>query len=159
MSHATPVVFVVDDASVRECLGALIIFVGARAEMPAAVQAMNAGAADFLAKPVRDELRLNAIRDALDRSRAALGQESALQALQDRHASLSRREREVMALVVVRPAEQAGRRRARHQRNHREGPPRPSDAEDEGRVPARPGEDVRETRPAVRGRDARRARY
>lgn len=100
MSHATPVVFVVDDASVHQRLGALIIFVGARAEMPAAVQAMNAGAVDFLAKPVRDELWLSTIRDALDRSRAALGQESALQALRDRHASLSRREREVMALVV-----------------------------------------------------------
>ena len=109
MSHATPVVFVVDDASVHERLGALIIFVGARAEMPAAVQAMNAGAADFLAKPVRDELRLRDIRDALDRSRAALGQESALKALRDRHASLSRREREVMTLVVSgRPNKQVG---------------------------------------------------
>jgi FixJ family two-component response regulator len=100
MSYATPDVFVVDDASVRQRLGALIIFVGARAEIPAAVQAMNAGAVDFLAKPVRDELRLSAIREALDRSRAALGQDSALQALRDRHTSLSRREREVMALVV-----------------------------------------------------------
>lgn len=100
MPHATPVVFVVDDASVRERLGPLIIFVGARAEMRAAVRAINAGAADFLAKPVRDNLRLNAIRDALDRSRASLGQDSALQAIRDLHASLSRREREVMALVV-----------------------------------------------------------
>ena len=62
---------------------------------------MNAGAADLLAKPIKDDLRLNAIRDALDRSRALLGHESAWQALQERHASLSRREREVMALVVA----------------------------------------------------------
>ena len=100
MSCATPVVFVVDDTSVRERLGALIIFVGARADLKAAVQAMDAGAADFLARPGGDEARLDAIRDALDRSRATLGQEAAFQALRDRHASLSRREREVMALVV-----------------------------------------------------------
>jgi FixJ family two-component response regulator len=100
VSQATPVVFVVDDASVPECLGPLIIFVGSPTEMPAAVQAVNAGAAEFFLPPAGDDLRLKAIRQALDRSRAALGQESALQALQDRHASLSRREREVMALVV-----------------------------------------------------------
>jgi FixJ family two-component response regulator len=100
MSQATPVVFVVDEAAVPECLGGLIIFVGARADLPTVVQAMNAGTADLLARPVGDDLRLNAIRDVLERSRAALGQDSALQALQDRHSSLSRREREVMALVV-----------------------------------------------------------
>ena len=100
MSHATPVVFVVDDAAVRERLGAMVIFVGARADMPAVVQAMNAGAAELLAKPVGDDPRSNDTREALDRSRAALDEESAVRALRDRHASLSRREREVMSLVV-----------------------------------------------------------
>ena len=100
MSQATPVVLVVDDAAVREHLGALILFVGARADMPAMAEAMNGGAADFLARPAGDDQRLNAIRDALDRSRAALGEGAALQVLRERHASLSRREREVLALVV-----------------------------------------------------------
>jgi len=155
-SHATPVVFVVDDdISVRESLELLIRFAGweprlfssameflARApvlapsclvldvrlpdldglevqrritadrvdlpiifitgygDVPMTVRAMKAGAAEFLTKPFEGDVLLNAIRGAIECSRAALHRESELRALRDCYAALSRREREVMALVV-----------------------------------------------------------
>src|SRR4030081_3677798 len=156
MSHATPIVFVVDDdVSVRESLEALIrcagwepetfasaqeflsrprvlapsclildvnlpglngldlqkrvatdrvdmpiIFITGYGDVPMTVQAMKGGAVEFLTKPLGDDVLLSAIRHAIERSQVALGQEAEIQALRDRHASLSRREREVMALVV-----------------------------------------------------------
>jgi FixJ family two-component response regulator len=156
MSHATPVVFVVDDdISVRESLESLIrcagwqpetfasaqeflsrprvlapsclvldvtlpdlngldlqkrvavdrtdmpiIFITGYGDVPMTVQAMKAGAVEFLTKPFGDDVLLSAIRHAIERSQTALGHEAEMQALRDRHASLSRREREVMALVV-----------------------------------------------------------
>src|SRR5262249_21719376 len=69
-------------------------------DVPMTVQAMKGGAVEFLTKPFVDEVLLNAIRHAIERSRAALGHESEMRMLRDRHASLSRREKEVMALVV-----------------------------------------------------------
>lgn len=77
-----------------------IIFITARGDIPMTVQAMKAGAAEFLAKPFTPAVLLRAIRIALERSRICLEEEAGLQALRDRHQSLSRREREVMALVV-----------------------------------------------------------
>ncbi len=156
MSHATPIVFVVDDdVSVRESLELLIrcagwqpetfasaqeflsrprvlapsclvldvslpdlngldlqkriavdrsdmpiIFITGYGDVPMTVQAMKAGAVEFLTKPFGDDVLLNAIRHALERSHTALGHEAEIRALRDCHASLSRREREVMALVV-----------------------------------------------------------
>ena len=156
MSHAMPIVFVVDDdVSVRESLELLIRFAGWQPEtfasaqeflsrprvqapsclildvnlpdlngldvqkriavdridmpiifitgygdVPMTVQAMKAGAVEFLTKPFGDDVLLSAIRHAIERSQVALGQEAEIQALRDCHASLSRREREVMALVV-----------------------------------------------------------
>jgi FixJ family two-component response regulator len=146
MSHATPIVFVVDDdVSVRESLESLIrcegwqpetfasaqeflcrprllapsclildvtlpdlngldlqqrvavdrvdmpiIFITGYGDVPMTVRAMKAGAVEFLTKPFGEDVLLNAIRRAIELSRAALEHE----------ASLSRREREVMALVV-----------------------------------------------------------
>ncbi len=156
MSHATPIVFVVDDdVSVRELLELLIrsagwqpetfesaqeflsrprvlvpsclvldvslpglnglelqervaldrrdmpiIFITGYGDVPTTVQAMKAGAVEFLTKPYRDDVLLSAIRQALDSSRNALDHEAEMRELRDRYASLSRREREVMALVV-----------------------------------------------------------
>ena len=157
MSHATPIVFVVDDdISVRESLEALIrcagwqpetfasaqeflsrprvlvpsclvldvslpglngldlqkriaadridmpiIFITGYGDVPMTVQAMKAGAVEFLTKPFSDDVLLSAIRHAIERSRTVLGHEAEIRTLRDRYASLSRREREVMALVVT----------------------------------------------------------
>src|SRR6202030_534585 len=155
-SHATPIVFVVDDdISVRESLELLIrsegwqpetfesaqeflahpralvpsclvldfslpglnglelqkrvavertdmpiIFITGFGDVPMTVQAMKAGAAEFLTKPFGDDVLLSAIRAALERSRVALSQEAEMRVLRGRDASLSRREQQVMALVV-----------------------------------------------------------
>jgi FixJ family two-component response regulator len=157
MSHATPIVFVVDDdISVRESLELLIrnagwqpetfasaqeflsrprviapnclildvnlpdlngldlqkrvaadrtdmpiIFITGYGDVPMTVQAMKGGAAEFLTKPFSEDALLSAIRHAMERSSAALDDEAEIRVLQDRHASLSRRERQVMALVVT----------------------------------------------------------
>jgi FixJ family two-component response regulator len=77
-----------------------IIFITGYGDVPMTVQAMKAGAVEFLTKPFGDDVLLSAIRDAIERSRAALGHEAEIRALRDCYASLSRREREVMALVV-----------------------------------------------------------
>src|SRR6478672_3854298 len=156
MSHATPIVFVVDDdVSVRESLELLIrnagwqpetfesaqeflsrpravvpsclvldltlpglngldlqkrvavdrtdmpiIFITGYGDVPMTVQAMKAGAVEFLTKPFGDDALLSAIRQALQRSQTTLDDEAEIGGLRDRYASLSRREREVMALVV-----------------------------------------------------------
>jgi FixJ family two-component response regulator len=78
-----------------------IIFITGYGDVPMTVQAMKAGAVEFLTKPFSDEVLLTAIRHAIERSRAALDQEEATKALRERYASLSRREQEVMALVVA----------------------------------------------------------
>src|ERR1700724_700244 len=156
MSHATPIVFVVDDdVSVRESLELLIrsegwepetfasaqeflarpralvpsclvldvslpglnglelqkrvaiertdvpiIFITGYGDVPMTVQAMKAGAAEFLTKPFGDDVLVSAIRNAIERSKTALGHEAEMQALRDRYESLTPREREVMALVA-----------------------------------------------------------
>jgi len=155
-SHATPIVFVVDDdISVRESLELLIrsegwqpetfksaqeflahpralvpsclvldvslpglnglelqkrvaiertdmpiIFITGYGDVPMTVQAMKAGAVEFLTKPFGDNVLLSAIRNAIERSKTALGHEAEMQALRERYESLTRREREVMALVA-----------------------------------------------------------
>jgi FixJ family two-component response regulator len=157
MSHAVPIVFVVDDdVSVRESLELLIrcegwepqtfasaqeflarpravvpsclvldislpglngldlqkqvaversempiIFITGYGDVPKTVQAMKAGAVEFLTKPFSDDVLLSAIRQAVERSENTLGQAAEMRTLRDRYASLSGREREVMALVVA----------------------------------------------------------
>lgn len=78
-----------------------IIFMSGRVDIQATVQAMKRGAFEFLTKPVVPEVMLDAIRGALERSQAALRQLTQIHALQQRYESLSRREREVMGLLVV----------------------------------------------------------
>jgi FixJ family two-component response regulator len=77
-----------------------IIFITGHGDVPMSVQAMKAGAVEFLTKPFNHDVLLDAIRGALERSRCALRNESAMHALRECYASLSRREREVMKLVV-----------------------------------------------------------
>jgi FixJ family two-component response regulator len=77
-----------------------IIFISGYGDVPMTVQAMKAGAAEFLTKPFGDEALLCAIEQAVERSRAALDREAAMRGLRERHASLTHREQEVMALVV-----------------------------------------------------------
>ena len=80
--------------------GMPIIFISGRGEVPTAVQAMKAGAVEFLTKPFTDVVLLNAITQAIERSRMELAYEADLQALRKNHDSLTLREREIMALVV-----------------------------------------------------------
>jgi FixJ family two-component response regulator len=78
-----------------------IIFITGYGDVPMTVQAMKAGAVEFLTKPFADDALLDAIRHAIDRSRNALDREKELQALRCDYAVLSPREREVMTLVVT----------------------------------------------------------
>ena len=77
-----------------------IIFITGYGDIPMTVRAMKAGALEFMTKPFDDEALLCAIRDALERSEIALGQEAEIQELRTCYASLTSREREVMELVV-----------------------------------------------------------
>lgn len=78
-----------------------IIFITGHGDIPITVQAMKAGAVEFLTKPFSDEVLLNAIRNALIRAKALLDRSSEIRALKARYSCLSAREREVMALVVT----------------------------------------------------------
>ena len=77
-----------------------IIFITGHGDVPMTVRAMKAGAVEFLTKPFDDDVLLAAIRTALERSQVALSLEAEMRVLRDRYASLSQRERQVMALVV-----------------------------------------------------------
>jgi len=77
-----------------------IIFITGHGDVPMTVQAMKAGAVEFLTKPFRDTVLLDAIHGAIERSRAVLRAESEVQMLRRCYSSLTPREREVMALVV-----------------------------------------------------------
>ena len=77
-----------------------IIFISGYGDVPMTVRAMKAGAVEFLMKPFKDDVLLDAIRGAIERSLTALREETEAQVLRSRSASLTPREREVMALVV-----------------------------------------------------------
>jgi FixJ family two-component response regulator len=78
-----------------------IIFITGHGDVPMSVRAMKAGAVEFLTKPFRDQDLLDAIHQALERDREARAQREELAALRTRFDSLTRREREVMGLVVA----------------------------------------------------------
>jgi FixJ family two-component response regulator len=77
-----------------------IIFLTGHGDIPMSVQAMKAGAVEFLTKPFRDDVLLTAIRRAIESSSTALDRESELEQLRRAYASLSPRERQVMTHVV-----------------------------------------------------------
>jgi FixJ family two-component response regulator len=77
-----------------------IIFITGFGDIPTSVQAMKAGAVEFLTKPFDEQVLLDAIRAALERSQRALGDRSRLRELRERYAALTSREREVMDGVV-----------------------------------------------------------
>ena len=77
-----------------------IIFITGRGDIPTTVQAMKAGAIEFLPKPFGSDVLLSAIEGAIERSRATLASEAELGALRARNEALTARERDVMALVV-----------------------------------------------------------
>jgi FixJ family two-component response regulator len=78
-----------------------IIFISGHGDVPLTVRAMKAGAVDFFTKPFVSGALLSAIRDAIGRSLAVLSSSEHIRMLRDNYASLSRRQREVMELVVV----------------------------------------------------------
>jgi FixJ family two-component response regulator len=78
-----------------------IIFITGHADVPMTVRAMKGGAIEFLTKPFRNDVLLHAIGQALARSRAVLLEQAEMRTIRERYASLSAREREVMALVAA----------------------------------------------------------
>jgi FixJ family two-component response regulator len=85
----------------HEKSSAPIIFITGYGDIPTSVRAMKAGAAEYLTKPLDDELVIRAIREAVQRGQANLKREGAQRQLQERYDSLTKREREVMNLVVT----------------------------------------------------------
>lgn len=77
-----------------------IMFITGHGDIATSVQAMKAGAIEFLMKPFESNTLLDSIREGLHRSRLALAREMEMQALRNRYASLTRRERQVLALIV-----------------------------------------------------------
>src|ERR1700741_2467813 len=77
-----------------------IIFITGYGDVPMAVRAMKAGAVEFLTKPYGDEELLSAIQQAIECSHAALRREAEMRSIRDAYASLTPRERQVMALVL-----------------------------------------------------------
>ncbi len=78
-----------------------IIVISGQGDVPLTVRAMKAGAVEFLVKPLADDVVLSAVREAVEQSGAVLLREAELRELRVRYATLSRREREVLALVVA----------------------------------------------------------
>ena len=78
-----------------------IIFLTGFGDIPMTVQAMKAGAVEFLTKPFSNEALLSAIRSAIQRSRLKLDSEALVEALRSRYSELTLRERQVMTLVVT----------------------------------------------------------
>jgi len=77
-----------------------IVFITGHGDIPMSVKAMKAGAIDFLPKPFRDQDMLDAVTRALDQDRKRRGEEMAVSRLRHLFESLTRREREVLPLVI-----------------------------------------------------------
>lgn len=80
--------------------GTPVIFIAGRIDIPTTVKAMKAGAVELFIKPFPEAALLSSVREALERSRFCLAHEAEMHALRELYSVLSRREREVMALVA-----------------------------------------------------------
>ena len=78
-----------------------VVLMTGHGDIPMSVRAMKAGAVDFLAKPFRDQEMLDAVAAALEKDRAARAEDGKLDGLKAAYATLSPRERQVMALVAA----------------------------------------------------------
>jgi len=77
-----------------------VIFITGHGDVPTSVKAMKAGAVEFLLKPFQGEILLQAVEEAIEHSRSALATTAEMSLLEDRHATLTRRERDVFERVV-----------------------------------------------------------
>jgi FixJ family two-component response regulator len=84
-----------------ETNGPPIVFISGRGDIPSSVQAMKAGAVEFLPKPFSDQELLEAIHSAIAQGKKARQSRSEIADLQESYALLSTREREVLPLVVA----------------------------------------------------------
>ena len=78
-----------------------VIFISGHGDIPISVRAMKSGAIEFLTKPVNEQELLEAVQTAIERDRACRQQDALVAELRARFGSLTSREREIMALVVV----------------------------------------------------------
>ena len=128
-----------------------VIVITGHGDVPLAVEAMKIGAVDFIEKPFDDEVLLAAVRSALGRARTETASATPnAREIDDRLATLSSREREVLEGLVARPAQQDDRLRPRHQPAHGRDLPRQRHDQDEGGEPVRPrahGACCRDSRP------------
>ena len=127
-----------------------IIFMTGHGDIPMTVRAMKAGAVDFLTKPFRDQDMLDAVTTAIERDRVSRDEARVLSGLHARFATLTPREREVIALVTCRAHEQADRSRNRHCRDHREDTSRAHHEENGREIAGRSGEDGGDARDQAR---------
>jgi FixJ family two-component response regulator len=105
-----------------------IIFITDQPDVYTSVQAMKAGAVEFLVKPFDDDILLGAIQECLKRSCAALSRDGEIRALRNSYAPRTASH----GLGGLWPVEQTSRCGARHQRDNGEGAPRPGNAENGG---------------------------
>lgn len=84
----------------RKGIALPIVFMTGHGDIPMSVRAMKCGAVDFLPKPFREQDMLDAVKAAIERDTRRRAEASALDDVRKRHATLTPREREVMALVV-----------------------------------------------------------
>lgn len=89
------------EAQMREGNARPMVLISAHVDVPMAVRAMKAGAVDVLAKPVREQDLLEAVNRAIARDRVRLGEMKQQQAVRVRYATLTERERQIMALVIA----------------------------------------------------------
>ena len=120
-----------------------IIFLTGHADIPMTVQAMKAGAVEFLTKPCRDQDLLHAVRTALDRDRARRKDQMHIELLRAQSNSLTAREKEVMGFVTAGLLNKQIARGDGYHRGHGEDASRKHHAENAGEIASGSGKDGR----------------